>query len=97
MKDSIKVTINVSTKVESTDSPWWVIVDPKKRARGIIGLAAQITGPFFSRSEAEDHLANRRYEFSKNAIVYCKSGCWTSEYKDAYRAADVKAGRPRGN
>lgn len=96
MKNSIKVTVNVSTKTEMTDAPWWIIIDPKKRASGAIGIANQITGPFFSREEAQDHLEARHYAFSKGAIVYCKSGYWTEEYKNAYRNADAKAGMPRG-
>lgn len=50
-------------------------------------LARMITGPFFSRKEAENALADRRYNYSKRAVVYCKSG-WDS---DSYRRAIEEA------
>jgi len=44
-----------------------------------------ITGPYFSRSDAESHLKARRYAFSKKAYVYCHSGYWSHKYKTFYR------------
>ena len=79
---SFKIEIEVSEENEGTDSPWWVIVDPKQNMKlDPEWTAEMITGPFFSRKEAEDHLRARRYAFSHRAIVYCKSGYHANQYK----------------
>lgn len=41
-----------------------------------------ITGPFFSRADAEAHLKGRRYAFGKTAYVYCHSGHASYKYKE---------------
>lgn len=67
---------------EGTDSPYWLILDPAQNMACDIGiLANQITGPFFCREDAEDHLQSRRYAFSKKACVYCHSGYWSIKHK----------------
>lgn len=94
-------------KNESTESPYWLIVDP----RHLIGylmwddgdekiyadldeenvercasyIPNCITGPYFSREDAEAHLKARHYEFSSKAYVYCFSGYWSRKYKDFWR------------
>lgn len=45
-----------------------------------------ITGPFFSRADAEEHLKARGYEFGKDAYVYCHSGYWSQKYKALCRS-----------
>ena len=45
-----------------------------------------ITGPFFSRESANEHLKARRYAFSKSTYVYCFSGYASPQYKAAYRS-----------
>ena len=44
-----------------------------------------ITGPYFSRQDAEEHLKARHYGFSRLAYVYCHSGYWSQKYKDFCR------------
>lgn len=88
----MKVTVEVSEETEMTSSPWWVIIDPAKvRGKTIESVADAFVGPFFSRQEAEEHLAGRRYEFSKRALVYCKSAYFATRY----HAAHVKATKRR--
>mgnify|MGYP003452462006 FL=1 len=53
-------------------------------------LARMITGPFFSRKEAESALAGRRYDYSKRAVVYCKSGWNSDSYKRAIEEAATR-------
>lgn len=90
--DSIKIELEVSTDNEGTDSPWWLILDPRQNMRADPHqLAGMITGPFFSRSDAEGFLKATRYNFSKNAIVYCHSGFYSRKYKEAIRAANNPA------
>ncbi len=41
--------------------------------------------------EAREALDNHRYNYSPRAVVYCASGCYTNQYKKAYREAERKA------
>lgn len=72
---------------EGTDSPYWLIIDPKGRniKTRVDDIANCITGPFFSRDDAEAHLKARRYNFSERAGVWCFSGYWSHKYKTALR------------
>lgn len=86
----MKLEIEVSDEHESTRSPWWAIVDPKQMMKPdcysvMIGM---ITGPFFSRDEAQSHLDNHRHRFTKRAVVYCASGCDSYKYDKAYSEAE---------
>lgn len=82
------IQLSVSGGNEGTDSPYWLILDPKQNmGLDIHLLAHQITGPFFSRTEAEQHLRARSYEYSSRACVYCLSGYWSSQYKWALRTS----------
>lgn len=75
---------------EATESPYWLILDPTQNMScDVHMLAAQITGPFFSRQDAEQHLKSRRYAFSKRAAVYCHSGYWSVKYKNLCRKLRV--------
>jgi len=87
----LKIEIDVSEENEGTDSPWWLIVDPKQMMRPEAHTVAMsmITGPFFSREEAEDHLRSRRHAFSRRAVVWCHSGYWSRQYKEKYREAEM--------
>ena len=91
MPESIEIKLKVSTDTEATASPWWMIIDPRQNMKvnsyGISNIAAMITGPFFSREEAEAHLEARRYAYSKNAGVYCDSGWRSRQYDTAYKTA----------
>lgn len=82
----MKITLEVSQDNEGTESPYWLILDPQQNMRcDIHWLASQITGPFFSRESAENHLKRRRYAFRAGARVYCHSGYWSDDYKAAIR------------
>lgn len=78
---------------EATDSPYWLILDPSQNMqRDPAYLAAEITGPFFCREDAEDHLKSRRYAFSDRAVVYCNSGFRSKKYKQLCRAIRLTEG-----
>jgi len=84
----MKIELQISDDNESTDSPYWLILDPRQMmSPHHHKLASMITGPFFSRASAERELKNKRYAYGKDAIVYCHSGHWSPEYKDAIRGA----------
>ena len=80
----MKVTVEVSEQNECTRAPWWMIVDPKQNMRtgtdGVHAIAGMITGPFFSRAQAQAYLDSRRYNFGKGAKVYCASGHANDDY-----------------
>lgn len=80
----MKIELEVSEKNEGTSYPYWLILDPRQNLSLDVGtLAGMITGPFFSREEAEAELRNRRYDYSKRARVYCKSAYHSGSYKAA--------------
>lgn len=84
----MKIEINVDTdNHEGTSYPWWIIIDPRQNFNvdedGVYNIAHMITGPFFSRKEAQSFLDSKRYNFSKNAKVYCHSGYSSIQYKKA--------------
>lgn len=84
----MNIKLEVSDENEGTDSPYWLILDPRQMLKlNVYALASMITGPFFSRAEAQRHLDARRYNFSKHAVVYCHSGYWSHQYKTAIRLA----------
>lgn len=90
----MKIELEVSEKNESTDSPYWLIIDPKQSMKADFqAIASMITGPFFSREDGERHLRERRYAFTDRAVVYCLSGYWSSQYKEALKSKVSKPGR----
>lgn len=82
----MKIELEVSEENEATRSPWWVIINPSQNLRtdeqGIYAIASMITGPFFSREEAENTLKRTRYNYNKYAKVFCMSGCYTVQYAE---------------
>ena len=75
---------------EATESPYWLILDPKQNMScDIHYLGTMITGPFFCREDAEAHLNARRYAFSERARVYCNSGYWSQKYMNLCRSLNV--------
>lgn len=83
--DNKKIELNVSTKTEGTAYPWWAIIDPHQNMRCSPHVAAgQITGPFFSREDAEEFLKSTRYNFGPRAVVYCLSGYKSKQYRDSF-------------
>lgn len=91
---STKIELKVSEKCESTSFPWWAILDSAMLGggRSVDRLAGAITGPFFSRDEAEAELGRRRYDYSDKAVVYCLSGCNSGRYKRAMALAESHKG-----
>lgn len=86
----MNITLTVSEDNECTESPWWVIVDPHQNMGCDPHYAAEmVTGPFFSRKEAQDFLTATRYNFGPRAVVYCKSGYYSHQYKWACRLAQM--------
>lgn len=88
----MKIELEVSDDNECTAEPWWMIIDPQQNfrtdSRGAASVAmGMITGPFFSREEAEGVLKSRRYNYGKGAVVWCASGCDTVQYRRACREA----------
>jgi hypothetical protein len=84
----MRIELEVSEKNEGTESPYWLIIDPRQAMRcDVAEIASMITGPFFSREAAENHLRNRRYAFGKNAGVWCHSGYSSAQYKYACKQA----------
>jgi len=87
----MKIELEVSEKNEATESPWWIIIDPRQMfALDCYTVASMITGPFFSREEAQEFLDRTRYNFSKHAVVYCHTGYYSDQYKQAIRKAAIK-------
>jgi len=80
------IEITVSGKNEGTSAPWWIIIDPgqnfAKNDDGICNIAYMITGPFFSRAEAEFILKIKRHHYSRHAKVWCHSGLDTIQYAE---------------
>lgn len=88
----MKIEIEVSDKNEGTSAPYWLIIDPKQMMRvGHDYVASMITGPFFSREEAQAELTGRSYDYSTRAVVYCCSGYRSGKYKQAIEKAKVEA------
>lgn len=84
----MKIEIEVSEKNEGTAYPWWVIIDPEKMLTPKVDyIARMITGPFFSREEAQSHLETKSHHFSKKARVYCHTGHDSWQYRNAFKKA----------
>jgi hypothetical protein len=67
---------------ECTSYPWWFIVG-KGRPRSGKDIPFYITGPFFSRDEAEKERKSRIYNYSEKSFVWCASGHATDIYATA--------------
>lgn len=73
---------------DGTNAPWWAIIMPRQiMSKDPQEIANCIVGVFFSRESAQNHLDSRRYEYGSNAVVYCFSGYWSHEYKEAVKNA----------
>jgi hypothetical protein len=87
----MKIELEVSDANEGTFAPWWMIINPmqnfKTDSEASHNIAAMITGPFFSREEAEAVLASARYRYGNGACVYCASGHATLQYRQEMTAA----------
>jgi len=84
--DKAKIDSMLAAGDEATKAPYWLILDPKQNMEcSIHALAGQITGPFFSRKDAQEFLEATRYNFGTRAVVYCKSGCRSRKYLEYCR------------
>lgn len=83
--EPLAVTGHLTGKDEETGKTWKSNLEKDDIERIEDAIPAAITGPFFSREDANDHLSSRRYAFSKKAFVYCFSGYWSFKYKTALR------------
>lgn len=91
---------NNPDKNEATAYPYWIIIDPVRVPLATPKLKAHyissaITGPFFSREAATEHLRIASHHFSKHTIVYCASGHasedWVNLMKMAKREGAINA------
>jgi hypothetical protein len=86
MNDEITEALKTHNN-EATEAPYWLIIDPERLhveedvEPDVHAITPCITGPFFCREDAEDHLRSRHYAFSDRAVVYCHSGHWSVKYK----------------
>lgn len=83
----MELKIEVSDQNEGTASPWWLIIDPSQNMECNASSIAMemLTGPFFSREEAELVLKQRSHHYSNRAVVWCLSGCYTYQYDKKYK------------
>jgi hypothetical protein len=89
----MKIELDVSEDNELNRSAFWLIIDPCQMmkpnpANVAIGM---VTGLFLSREEAEKELSSRRYDYGKNAVVWCSCSQSGTQYDKAYREALEKA------
>lgn len=89
----MRIELDVSENNEGASAPWGMIIDPKQMMKPDVHKVAieMITGPFFSREEAQQELNCRRHHYSDKAVVYCASGCYTQQYRKAYQEAERRA------
>lgn len=88
----MRISIEVSEKTEGTSYPWWAIISMLRveKDRKLVStgdIIRSITGPFFSREEAEQELESRRYLYGVSAVVWCMSGYLSGQYAEAIRRA----------
>lgn len=99
----MKIELEISEENESTESPWWMLIEPNilremfeavaehgevpDADRIRTAIAYSVEGPFFSRKEGENYLSARSYDYTKSAKVWCASGYRSEQYKQAIRAS----------
>lgn len=84
----MKIEINISERNEGTAAPYWLILNPQQMMKpDCYILSGMIKGLFFSREEATQYLQDHRYNFGKHAVVFCLSGNYGLEYRNAYEKA----------
>ena len=96
----MEIVLNVSEECEATDSPWWLIIDPRQNFKvdnqALHNINSMISGPFFSRAEAQRELDNRRYDYGRGAAVFCASGYHTHQYHNAMKGAGIATVKNEG-
>ena len=67
---------------ESTSCPYWLILDPRQNMScDVYNLAGQISGPFFSREDANEYMESKKHHYSSKAVVFCHSGHYSRKYR----------------
>lgn len=89
---AMKLVIERSERNEATSYPWWLIIDPEQMMRpSVDSVASMVTGPYFSREEAESVLKGAPHRFSQRARV---TGYHSVEYRRATDLAHAEGGTP---
>ncbi|HEC66990.1 MAG TPA: hypothetical protein ENI23_17070 [bacterium] len=70
----------ISDEVEEYENDDGDIVEVEVARPSIHEIASRITGPFFSRKDAQEYLDRKHYNFSDEAKVYCHSGWESGKY-----------------
>lgn len=87
-------SIKISDKNEGTSAPYWIIIDPKQNfsvgEQGIYNIAFMFSGVFFSRESAQAWLDCQKHNYSKHARVYCHSGHYSTEWREAIENGNIK-------
>ena len=78
---------------ESTEAPYWMIIDANEMpCLDASAVADMITGPFFSRKDAEYYMNEvRPHAYSDKACVYCCSGYESDLYEQLWKAVRREA------
>ena len=83
----MKIEIEVSERCEATRAPYWLTISPRQNfetnERGLHNIASMITGPFFSRMEADRIVESQPHRFGSTSYVFCCSGHNTIQYAKA--------------
>ena len=79
-------------KNEATAYPYWIIIDPARVPlcnydTRVHYISSAITGPFFSRAKADDHLIRASHHYSEHAKVFCASGYNSEDWCDLLKMA----------
>ena len=93
LKEAMKNIVDTlqSVNCEATESPYWLILDPRQMfCCDVHELASMISGPFFSRDDAQNYLTAKRHRYTKHARVYCHSGYCSQKYKELNRALEPR-------
>src|SRR5580692_6035851 len=83
---NVLAEVAAETDNEATETPQWFVVDPDEGV-SLARAASQFVGPFFSRKRAEEYLKRRRYDYGKDADVWCASAYYCDDYKRLYQAS----------
>ena len=85
----MKIELEVSEDNEYNRSAFWLIIDPSQMMKPDPADVAMrmVTGLFLSREEAEKELNSRRYDYGKNAVVWCSCSQSGTQYDKVYREA----------
>lgn len=88
------ITLKVSDANEMTRAPYWLIIDPLPVDKpSYLEVSQMVTGPFFSREDAQQYLNDNQHNYGDKAVVFCKSGYHCRQYDRACGAAGIGCSR----